>query len=92
MLLGQHCSWLSTILNNIVEPELTHDQVLQCRTILLTTLNNVAPATLFNIVDNIEQCCPSNIVISCFQQLLIFGRVVFTDLMQFDEVNRLDLT
>ena len=21
MLLGQHCSWLSTILNNIVEPE-----------------------------------------------------------------------
>ena len=28
-----------------------------------------------NIVDNIEQCCPNNIVASCFQQLLIFGRV-----------------
>ena len=27
-----------------------------------------------NIVDNIEQCCPNNIVASCFQQLLIFGR------------------
>ena len=28
-----------------------------------------------NIVDNIEQCFPNKIVASCFQQLLIFGRV-----------------
>ena len=27
MLLGQHCSWLATILNNIVEPELARNQV-----------------------------------------------------------------
>ena len=34
MLLGQHCSWLSTILlKHIVEP--AHNQVLQCHTILL---------------------------------------------------------
>ena len=52
MLLGQHCSWLSTILNNIVEPELARNQVQQCRTILLTTLNNVAPTTLLHPVFN----------------------------------------
>ena len=28
-----------------------------------------------NIVDNIEQCCPKNIVAYCFQKLLIFGCV-----------------
>ena len=27
LLLGKHCSWLSTILNNIVESELAHSQV-----------------------------------------------------------------
>ena len=27
MLFGQHCFWLSTILNNIVEPELDRNQV-----------------------------------------------------------------
>ena len=59
MLLGQHCSWLSTVLNNIVEPELARHQPV--------TMSN-------NVVDNIEQCCPNNIVASCFQELLIFGR------------------
>ena len=39
-----------------------------------------------NIVDNIEQCCPDNIVASCFQQLLIFGRVSLSksDLVQLE--------
>ena len=27
MSLGQHCSWLSTILNNVVEPELARNSV-----------------------------------------------------------------
>ena len=27
MLLGQHCSWLSTVLNNIVEPEVARNKV-----------------------------------------------------------------
>ena len=31
---------------------------------------------LNNIVDNVEQCCPNNVVASGFQQLLIFGRVI----------------
>jgi hypothetical protein len=43
MLCGPHCSHLSTILNNIVEPELGV-------TILLTTVNNVGRTTLFNPV------------------------------------------
>ena len=68
MLLGQHFSWLSTVLNNFVEPDRISPQS--------------GVTMLKNIVDNIEQCCPNNIVASCFQQLLIFGCVAFevTDL------------
>ena len=54
MLLGQHCSMLSTILFGIVTPDFElfqHKQYI-----------------LFNIVDNQEQSCPHNIVTSCFQQ------------------------
>ena len=42
------CSWLSTVLNNIVEPELACNQVWQCWTTLLTRLNNVASTTLLH--------------------------------------------
>ena len=54
----QQCCWgnivprLPTILNKIVQPELARNQVKQCRTILLTTLNNVAPTTLLHPVFN----------------------------------------
>ena len=30
LFLGQHCSWLSTAMDNIVEPESTRNQVQQC--------------------------------------------------------------
>lgn len=46
---GGHCSWLSTMLN---KTELACNQVSQCRTILLITLNNTAPATLLHPVSN----------------------------------------
>ena len=50
-----HCSHLSTILNNIVEPE-------SGVTILLTTVNNVGSKTLFNPV--FINYCNNLIVIS----------------------------
>ena len=52
MLLGQHYSWLSTILFDIVTPDRGLIQAQQYCSIWLTTRNNVAPT----------------IVASCFQQ------------------------
>ena len=45
-----YCSMFSTLLFSIVEPELARNQVWQCWTILLTTLNNVGSTTLFKAV------------------------------------------
>ena len=73
------CSNLSTILNNIVEPELG-----------VTILFELGVTILFNIIDNCEQCGQQNIVQSCFHQycnnLIVFSRVVSRALgpMQFD--------
>ena len=55
MLLGQHCSMLSTILFGIVTPDCGLIQAEQSCSILLAT---------------VEQCCPNNIVTSCFHSLL----------------------
>ena len=55
MLLGQHCSMLSTILFGIVSPDCGLIQAEQSCSILLAT---------------VEQCCPNNIVASCFHSLL----------------------
>ena len=78
----------------------TRQKIMSCNRLLKTGWYYVVGATLFlvvnnieqycwawispqssvtmpnNIVDNIEQFCPNNIVASCFQQLLIFGRVL----------------
>ena len=64
MLLGQHCSMLSTILFGIVTPDCGLIQAQQYCSILLTTRNNVAPTTLLHPVFN-------NLL-----QLIIFCRVV----------------
>ena len=63
MLLGQHCSMLSTILFGIVTPDCGLIQAQQYCSILLTTRNNVAPTTLLHPVFN-------NLL-----QLIIFCRV-----------------
>ena len=63
MLLGQHCSMLSTTLFGIVTPDCGLIQTQQYRSILLTTRNNVAPTTLLHPVFN-------NLL-----QLIIFCRV-----------------
>ena len=70
MLLGQHCSMLSTILFSIVTPDcgLIHAQ--QHCSILLTTRNNVAPTTLLHPVFN-------NLL-----QLIIFCRVAEVPVLQ----------
>ena len=65
MLLGQHCSMLSTILFGIVTPDCGLIQAQQYCSILLTTRNNVAPTTLLHPVFN-------NLL-----QLIIFCRVRF---------------
>ena len=65
MLLGQHCSMLSTLLFGIVTPDCGLIQTQQYCSILLTTRNNVAPTTLLHPVFN-------NLL-----QLIIFCRVVF---------------
>ena len=59
MLLWKNCFWLSTVLNNIVEPASARNQVYNVE----------------HIVGNTEQYCTHNILVSCIQQLLIFGRV-----------------
>ena len=59
MLCYPHCSTLSTILFSIVTPNCGLD-------------SGSTTCSLFNIVDNIEQCGQHNIVHSCFQQLVIF--------------------
>ena len=64
MLLGQHCSMLSTILFGIVTPDCGLIQAQQYCSILLTTRNNVAPTTLLHPVFN-------NLL-----QLIIFCRVL----------------
>ena len=64
MLLGQHCSMLSTILFGIVTPDCGLIQAQQYCSILLTTRNNVAPTILLHSVFN-------NLL-----QLIIFCRVV----------------
>ena len=71
---------LSTILFSIVESELARNQVYQCRTILLTTLNNVGTTSLFKIVFiNLEQvvrfyACSdqtlSAVITKCFGKIL----------------------
>ena len=63
MLLGQHCSMLSTILFGIVTPDCGLIQAQQYCSILLTTRNNVAPTILLHPVFN-------NLL-----QLIIFCRV-----------------
>ena len=63
MLLGQHCSMLSTILFGIVTPDYGLIQAQQYCSILLTTRNNVAPTTCLHPVFN-------NLL-----QLIIFCRV-----------------
>ena len=63
MLLGQHCSMLSTILFGIVTPDCGLNQAQQYCSILLTTRSNVAPTTLLHPVFN-------NLL-----QLIIFCRV-----------------
>ena len=63
MLLGQHCSMLSTILFGIVTPDCGLIQAQQYCSILLTTRNNVSPTTLLHPVFN-------NLL-----QLIIFCRV-----------------
>ena len=50
--LGQHCSWLSTVLNNIVEPESAQIKTFINPERLLITRNNVAPTTLLHPVCN----------------------------------------
>ena len=50
MWLGQQYFWFSTILNNAVEPKSACNQVQQCRTILLTTRNNVTTTVLLHPV------------------------------------------
>ena len=58
MLLGQHCSWLSTILFSIATPYcgLIQAQQFNC-SILLTTKNNVAPTTLlYSVFNNLCGC------------------------------------
>ena len=52
LLLGQHCSMLSTILFGIVTPDCRLSQAQQYCSILLTTRNNVAPTTLLHPVFN----------------------------------------
>ena len=64
MLLGQHCSMLSTILFGIVTLDCGLIQAQQYCSILLTTRNNVASTTLLHPVFN-------NLL-----QLIIFCRVV----------------
>ena len=51
------------------------NRLLKTGSLFLVVNNIVEPelTMLNNIVDNIEQCCPNNIVAYCFQQLLIFG-------------------
>ena len=68
MLLGQHCSMLSTILFGIVTPDCGLIQAQQYCSILLTTRNNVAPTTLLHPVFN-------NLL-----QLIIFCRVYLVHL------------
>ena len=63
MLLGQHCSMLSTLLFGIVTPDCGLIQAQQYCSILLTTRNNVAPTILLHPVFN-------NLL-----QLIIFCRV-----------------
>ena len=67
MLLGQHCSMLSTILFGIVTPDCGLIQAQQYCSILLTTRNNVAPTTLLHPVFNNQL------------QLIIFCRVGVND-------------
>ena len=52
MLLGQHCSMLSTILFGTVTPDCGLIQAQQYCLILLTTRNNVAPTILLHPVFN----------------------------------------
>ena len=79
----------------------TWEKIASCKRLLKTGCNNIVEATLFLVVNNIEQycgaeispqsavtmpknivdnmlpqqCCPNNIVVSCFQKLLIYGCV-----------------
>ena len=48
----QQCSMLSTVLFSVVTPHRRLIQAQLCRTVLLTTLNNVGSKTLFNAVFN----------------------------------------
>ena len=72
MLLGQHCSLLSTILFGIVTPDCGLIQAQQYCSILLTTRNNVAPTILLHPVFN-------NLL-----QLIIFCRVPFSGVTSVD--------
>ena len=71
-----HCNrLLKTGCNNVVGATLflvVNDIVQHCYTWLRVDLGSTI---LFNVVNNQEQCCPNNIVASCFQQDLIFSRV-----------------
>ena len=72
MLLGQHCSSLSTILNSIVTPESTRVQV-------FTLSNNVLLSKLFNFVNNIVKHCYARLLIHVqFWPRNIFNAVFFT--------------
>ena len=61
--------WIVTGYNNVVGA------------LLFLVVNNIVEPELVaitmpnNIVDDVELCCPNNIVASCLQQLLIFGCV-----------------
>ena len=72
MLLGQHCSMLSTILFGIVTPDCGLIQAQQYCSILLTTRNNVAPTILLHPVFN-------NLL-----QLIIFCRVAIPIDLSYD--------
>ena len=75
MLLGQHCSMLSTILFGIATPDRGLIQAQQYCLISLTTRNNVVPTTLLHPVFNSFW----------FLQLIIFCRV---NLIQLDTCRR----